>query len=194
MIAGPRPSLIGAAHARAAAAGFELSSEDEVGRLLAVLAAATSPGGRILELGTGVGVGLAWLVTGLGRRTDVEVVSIESDPDLVSRVRAARWPEYVSLHCGDALELLERAGQFDLIFADAEGGKTDGLEHTLAALRPAGVLVVDDMAPRPDDSYHRALWPNLARAREELLAHPALVCVELDWSSGVIVCARRRDA
>ena len=188
-----KTALVDSARERARAAGFQLSSENDVGRLLAVLAAATLADGRILELGTGVGVGLAWLVTGLGQRTDVGVVSVERDPDLVDRARAERWPEYVSLHCADALDFLDRVGHFDLIFADAEGGKTEGIERTIGALRPGGLLVVDDMSPRPDDPYHSSLWPQLARAREVLVSHPALACVELDWSSGVIVCARRRD-
>jgi predicted O-methyltransferase YrrM len=185
---------VAAARQRAAQAGFQLSSDDEVGRLLAVLAAATPRGGRILELGTGVGVGLAWLVTGLGQRTDVEVLSVENDPDLFAHACGARWPEFVALRCADALALLEQVGKFDLIFADAEGGKTEGLECTIGALRPGGLLVVDDMTARPDDARHSQLWPQLANVREILLGHRGLVCVELAWASGLIVCARRLDA
>ena len=68
------------ARARAAAAGFDLSCDDEVGALMAALAAGVPRGGRILELGTGVGVGLAWIVAGLEGRSDVEVHSVEVDP------------------------------------------------------------------------------------------------------------------
>lgn len=49
-----------AAHERAAKTDFELACEVEVGRLLAALSAAVPEGSRILEIGTGVGVGLAW--------------------------------------------------------------------------------------------------------------------------------------
>ena len=43
-----------------------MACEPGVGRLLAVLAAAVPVYGRILEMGTGVGVGTAWIVYGLG--------------------------------------------------------------------------------------------------------------------------------
>lgn len=47
------PPLVEEMAAAGAAAGFGLSCEPEVGRLLAVLAAAVPPGGAVLELGTG---------------------------------------------------------------------------------------------------------------------------------------------
>ena len=76
------PASVLAAHERAASAGFQLACEVEVGRLLAALAAAVPGGGRVLEIGTGVGVGLAWLVHGLGARRDVEVVTVELDDEV----------------------------------------------------------------------------------------------------------------
>jgi demethylmenaquinone methyltransferase/2-methoxy-6-polyprenyl-1,4-benzoquinol methylase len=59
------PGIVSDAYTRAQAATFELSCDPEVGKLLSVLAGAVPTGGRILELGTGVGVGLAWIVHGL---------------------------------------------------------------------------------------------------------------------------------
>ena len=74
------PERVRAAMSRAAAAAFELSSEPAVGRAIMTLAAAVRQGGRILEIGTGLGVGTAWLVEGLETRPDVELVTIECDP------------------------------------------------------------------------------------------------------------------
>jgi demethylmenaquinone methyltransferase/2-methoxy-6-polyprenyl-1,4-benzoquinol methylase len=176
-------SLISAAHDRAEAAGFTISSEPPVGALLAVLSAAVPPGGRILEIGTGAGVGLAWLVEGLRGRTDVEVHSVERDPRLGRLAAAAEWPENVTLHDGDVLELFDTLGAFDLIFADAEGGKWHRLDRTIAALAPGGHLLVDDMA---DDNERTA------RVRETLLAHLDLATVELSCGSGLILATRRR--
>ncbi|MYS80280.1 hypothetical protein [Embleya scabrispora] len=53
------PEIVGHAVALATACGFALSSEPKVGRLLPVLAAAVPTDGRILEPGTGAGVGAA---------------------------------------------------------------------------------------------------------------------------------------
>ena len=59
---GELPRSVLAAYERAGRAGFQLACEAEVGRLLAALAPAVPRGGRVLEIGTSVGVGLAWLV------------------------------------------------------------------------------------------------------------------------------------
>ena len=61
------------ARANAERLGFTMSSDDETGRLLSVLASAVPAGGRILELGTGVGFGTAALVAGLVGRDDIRV-------------------------------------------------------------------------------------------------------------------------
>lgn len=81
------------ASANARERGFARSCAREVGRYLAALAAAVPAGGRVLELGTGVGVGSGWLVHGLGARPDVEITTVELDPttaDVAARVRVTR--------------------------------------------------------------------------------------------------------
>jgi predicted O-methyltransferase YrrM len=143
-----RPAIVDGAHQRASKLGFGLSCDDATGRLLAVLAAAVPEGGRILEIGTGTGAGTAWLVHGLGERTDVRIVSIESDVTVAEANASAPWPSYVELWAGDAMDLLAGLGTFDLVFPDAPAGKWTGLSKTLAALRPRGVLVVDDMSQK----------------------------------------------
>lgn len=183
------PDGVAAALTRAVRHGFKLSCEPLVGRLLAILAAAVPPDGRILELGTGVGTGLAWIVHGLGSRTDVKVISVERNPQTATVAREGLWPASVELLVGDAELLLPRLGEFDLIFADAEGGKWTGLNYTLAALGPRATLVVDDMnMAHIRDHEHRAA---ITRVREQLVADPRLVTVELALSSGIIVAVRR---
>jgi hypothetical protein len=59
------------------------------------------PEAEFLEIGTGVGVGTAWLTEGIGRRTDVNLVTLEMDSRLrrIGRDRDdyrikidVRWP------------------------------------------------------------------------------------------------------
>ena len=58
-----------------------------------MLAAAVRRDGRVLEIGTGAGVGLAWIVEGLGDREDVELVTIDIDKELVTAVAEGDdWP------------------------------------------------------------------------------------------------------
>lgn len=187
-------------------AGFGMSCEPSTGALLAVLAAAVPVGGRILELGTGAGVGTAWIVHGLGDRTDVEVVTVDNDPAVSEIARGASWPRTVRFVVGDAVEVTGREvvgreviggevtggeGAFDLIFADAQGGKWDGLDGTIAALRPGGQLLVDDMTPPyfADDNHET----KTEEVRVRLLAHPGLVSVPIAWASGLILSTRRHS-
>jgi demethylmenaquinone methyltransferase/2-methoxy-6-polyprenyl-1,4-benzoquinol methylase len=183
------PERVERATARGVEAGFTMSCDPSVGRLLSVLAAATPPNGRILELGTGCGVGLAWIVDGLAGRADVEVTSIEFDHAVAEVARRSDWPRSVSIVEADAVEVFPSLGGFDLVFADAQGGKWDRLDLTIAAVRPRGVLVVDDMTPLQWESDHHRT--KTEEVRERLLAHPDLVAVELAPGSGVILCTRR---
>src|SRR3954453_21032802 len=130
---------------RGAAVGFTQSCEADVGRLLAVLVGGVPAGGRVLEIGTGAGYGTAWLTEGLATRSDVEIVSVEIDDARQAAVATDDWPSSVTFVTGDVLELFDSLGTFDLVFADAQGGKWDRLDRTVDALRPAGLLVVDDM-------------------------------------------------
>lgn len=183
------PPLVAAAASRAREAGFLMSCDPAVGRLLAVLAAHLPARAKVAELGTGVGVGTAWITSGLLPRTDVTVTTVESDRQTAALAAGGDWPSFVSLHHGQALGVLAEGGPYDLIFADAPEGKWHGLDQTIAALGPHGMLVVDDMTPLPD-------WPDDQQAkvnqvRQALLTAPGLITVELAHGSGVILGTRR---
>jgi demethylmenaquinone methyltransferase/2-methoxy-6-polyprenyl-1,4-benzoquinol methylase len=185
------PPLVREAVARAREAGFRYSCEPAVGHLLATLAAHLPAGARVLELGTGTGVGTAWITAGLLPRTDVTVVTAEIDPATAAVAARGDWPGFVELRCAGALTVLGGSGRFDLIFADAPGGKWDGLDRTIAALAPHGMLIADDMTPAPHwDSEHRA---RQREVRQTLLGSPLLASVELAHGSGVILSTRRHE-
>lgn len=189
MTARALPEQVRLAAERAADAGFTMSCDPDTGRLLAVLAAAVPPGGRVLELGTGTGVGTAWIVHGLQGRADVEVRTVEIDPATAELAAASDWPGWVQLIVGDAVDITRCSGSFDLIFADAQGGKWEGLDSTVAALRPRAHLLVDDMTPAVFIDGGRAR--KTAEVRSRLLGHPDLVSVEIAWSTGLILSSRR---
>ncbi|GAA2531014.1 O-methyltransferase [Winogradskya humida] len=183
------PAVVTAAHRRAESVGFGYSREPLTGRLLATLSAAVRPGGRVLELGTGAGVGLAWIEYGLGGRSDVQVISVEFDEALAAAVRRSGLPPGFDVRVGDAEKLLAGLGTFDLIFADAPAGKWTGLHLTIAALAAAGVLLVDDMDPgRYTEPDHR---DTVDRIRRTLTEHHGLVTTELSVGSGLIVAVAR---
>jgi predicted O-methyltransferase YrrM len=105
----------------------------------------------------------------------------------VAVARSGDWPPFVRFVTADALDVLE-PDRFDLLFADAPAGKWWGSRRTVAALRPGGLLVVDDMAAAhtPGAEWHE----ELARAREKILGHPELVASELRFGSDVILAVR----
>lgn len=165
---------------------FLASCDPLVGQLLAVLAGGVRRGGRILEIGTGGGVGTAWLTTGAPRGASIE--TIEADADLSSAVASLGWPAHVTFRIGNAVELLPEVGTFDLVFADAEGGKWYGLESTLETVAVGGLLVVDDMRPpRWESDRHRSMTE---KVRDRLCCDERLMVAELECSTGVIIARR----
>lgn len=186
------PPAVGAGYARARQVGFIKSCCPEVGALMSVLAAAVPTGGRILELGTGVGVGLAWIVQGLRDRTDVEVVSVEIDPQKSDLTAGAGWPDWVTLVVGDAKEVVPSLGEFDLIFLDVPGGlKASLFDCVIAVLRPRGQLLIDDMNPYWGKGKVRL--PLDGRDPERLLEDPRVACALLRYASGMILASRLPD-
>ena len=171
----------------ALAAGFPGSCTDATGRLLAVLAA-SRPGGRTAESGTGFGVGTAWLASGLG--ADGTLVTVEREPDR-SAAAAALFADdpRVRVLTGD-WRLLADHGPYDVFFCDG-GGKRDDPDAVVDLLAPGGLLVLDDLTP--DDGWPPRFEGAVDALRVRYLTHPALVAVPLAVRAGegVLVAARR---
>jgi predicted O-methyltransferase YrrM len=153
-----------------------------------VLASAVPPNGRILEIGTGAGVGTAWIAAGLGERTDVELVTIEADPRMISAVRAWEWPDYVEILMADASDVIDTLGAFNLVFADAAPVKYRHIDSVFAALQPRGILVIDDLEPGAQTSDLQRT--EKAELRRAIFGKTSLRGVEIATSTGVIMAAR----
>src|SRR3954447_9843777 len=67
------PPVLAAIQAETARLGFSMASEPKTGALLAALSA-SKPGGRLLELGTGTGIGTAWLLSGMDATATLDTV------------------------------------------------------------------------------------------------------------------------
>jgi predicted O-methyltransferase YrrM len=95
--------------------GFMMPSEPKTGALLAALAA-SKPGGRLLELGTGTGLGIAWLLTGMDADARLDTVDIEANVVAVARRHLAA-DSRVTFHVMDGAAFMSRSAhsQFDLI-------------------------------------------------------------------------------
>ncbi|MEV4556830.1 class I SAM-dependent methyltransferase [Kitasatospora sp. NPDC049285] len=183
------PAVLAAITASCTALGFEMSCDLTTGQLLRSLAAAR-PGGRILELGTGAGVGAAWLLSGM--TPDATLLTVEQDPALVAVATSHLGADpRIELVQDDGAALLDRlAGRrFDLIFADTWPGKFTHLEQALALLAPGATYLVDDLLPQPAWPADHA--PKAAALTTHLLAHPDLHATYLDCSTGLLLATRR---
>ncbi|MEV6417853.1 class I SAM-dependent methyltransferase [Kribbella sp. NPDC051718] len=181
------PATLPVLRAAALDAGFAMSCDERTGSLLTVLAAAC-PGGRVLELGTGVGEGTAWLLDGMDAAS--HLVSVELDAAVQAIARAELDDTRVTFVTGDGGEWLESydGPPFDLVFADTWPGKFTHLERALELVVPGGMYLIDDLLPQPN-------WPDghgaaVDRLLAELAERDDFRTVRLSWSTGLLVAAR----
>jgi predicted O-methyltransferase YrrM len=170
------PALVGRARALAERLGFEHSCRPEVGRLLHVLAAERGRS-RVAEIGTGCGVGTAWMASALAPA--VPLVTAEADPALAAAAaRLFRADPSVRVLPGDWRQVLPPEAPFDLVFADGGRAKEAG-DEVLALLTPGGTVVIDDLTPgRPGPDPVREFWlerPDVAAT--ELLTTPVSAAI-----------------
>jgi predicted O-methyltransferase YrrM len=183
------PAALAAIEAQTAELNFGMASEPRTGALLRALAA-SKPGGRLLELGTGTGIATAWILSGMDEASTL--TSVDTDPD--AQAVAQRF-----LGTDGRLTLLNEDGaaflrsqpqlSFDLVFADAMPGKYEALDAALAAVKPGGFYVIDDLLPQPNwPEGHAAKVPVLV---DRLAADLEFTIVPLAWASGLVIAVRK---
>jgi predicted O-methyltransferase YrrM len=176
------------------AIGFTLSSNMQTGSLLRILAA-SKPGGKFLELGTGTGHSAAWIQEGMDM--DSTLMTIDTNPDYVAIARHYLGDDprilFIVNDAGIFLKAIQdQRGTFDLIFADTIPGKFTYLNETLELLKVGGLYVVDSMLPQANWPVNHA--PRVAELIATLEERSDLRLSKLHWSTGVIIAAKvKRD-
>ena len=183
------PAALPAIEERTRAMGFDMASEARTGALLRALAA-SKPGGRLLELGTGTGVATAWILAGMDAHSTLTSVDISSTHQHVAREFLGHDTR-LTLVLEDGHQFLKRqpAASYDFVFADSMPGKFEGLEDCLRIVKPGGLYIVDDLIPQ-------VKWPEGHAEKVPLLIdHLAgdgrFAIAPLYWATGVIVAVRR---
>ena len=176
------PVLVVRARAAAADLGFERSCGDDDGRLLHVLAGRRGIE-RVAEIGTGAGVGTAWLASALP--PGAPLFSAEIEPRL-ARAAAHLFADDPDVHVltGDWRLALPPHAPFDLLFVDGGGAKDDP-DAVLGLAAPGATIVMDDFS---------ATWEGPDPRRERWFGHPRVVSVELGTGGDarVLVAVVRR--
>ncbi len=182
------PATVRRLHARSAEIGFAIACDNRTGALLRTLVA-SKPVGRILELGTGTGVGSAWLLAGMN--PGARLVTVEREPEL-ARIAHQELGE------DDRLEVVTSDADtwiaacpgpgIDLVFVDCRPGKFHARSALLNYLKPGGFYLADDLLPQPT-------WPEGHQARvdsflTEIHDHTNLQVTLLTWSSGLVLAVR----
>lgn len=171
------------------ASGFTMASDIYTCSLLKTLAA-SKPGSRFLELGTGSGLSTSWILEGMDAQSTL--VSIDND---------ARLLEIARNHLGDdqRLALVHTDGEewvnahlderYDYIFADTWHGKYLLLDEVLNMLNPGAFYIIDDMLPQPN-------WPEghdrkALNLIEYLDGRQDLTVTKQVWATGIILAVKR---
>ena len=183
------PPLAAMAQRVADKGGFRLSSQPQTGAILRTLAA-SKPGGRLLEVGAGVGVGAAWLLAGMNAQA--RLITLEVHPKLAGVCRSIlAEDDRVEVVTADATQwLADYSGPpFDLVFVDTTITKFERRDLLVAHMSDGALLVADDLLPQ--DKWTTAHLPRVERFRREILQEPDLVPTLVDWASGLVIAARR---
>jgi predicted O-methyltransferase YrrM len=161
------PPLVARARAAAAELGFDRGCRDEDGLLLHVLAARRGIE-RVAEIGTGAGVGTAWLATALP--PGVPLFTAESDAARASSA-AALFVDDQDVHvlAGDWRVVLPPHAPFDLVFVDG-GRAKDEPDAVIGLATPGATIVMDDFS---------ADWDGPDARRDRWLEHARVATTEV---------------
>jgi predicted O-methyltransferase YrrM len=167
---------------------FSMPSDLQTGCLLRTLVT-SKPNGFFLELGTGTGLSLAWIVEGMDKYSNV--ISLDNEEKYLSIAKKYfDKDKRVKIICGDGVNWIKnnQEKQFDLIFADSWPGKYNTLEEVLSMLKVGGLYVIDDMLPQPN-------WPEghqekVFKLIEYLEKRLDFRITKMNWSTGIIIASK----
>ncbi len=183
-----KPAIHSKIEAKSAEIGFTMPSDLYIGSLLKTLIA-SKVGGNFLELGTGIGLSLSWMIDGMDK--NASLTSIDNDPDLIQIGKDFfGGDERVELVLEDGGKWIEnyKGPQFDLIFADAWPGKYSHLDEVFSLLKIGGIYIIDDMSEQPN-------WPDghaekASSLIEILEKREDFHLTKMNWSTGVILMTK----
>ncbi|WP_025739596.1 O-methyltransferase [Aquimarina pacifica] len=170
--------------------GFTMPSDLYIGSLLKTLIC-SKPKANILELGTGIGLSLSWMVDGLDQGSTI--TTIDNNPSLTAIAKGFFGKDSrVKILCADASEWIKSytGESFDLIFADAWPGKYSEIDEVLELVKVGGFYIIDDMDTQPN-------WPvghqdNVNLLVQYLEKREDFNLTKMNWSTGLIIAVKTK--
>jgi len=171
------------------ACGFLQMSEISTCSLLKTLAA-TKPGSKFLELGTGTGLATAWILDGMDG--DSSLLSLDNEETLLRIAKEnLGLDKRLTLICADGGEWIKKnnRAKFSFIFADTWPGKYSHLDETLDMLEKGGIYVIDDMLPQENwPPGHSEKAANLLASLDE---REDISITKMGWASGIVIVVKK---
>lgn len=169
--------------------GFTMPSDLYIGTLLKTLIT-SKPKSNILELGTGIGLSLSWMIDGMD--SESKLISVDNDPKLIEIAEYYFLKdERIQIICEDGTKWIQnyKGDRFDLIFADAWPGKYSEVDELLDLIKIGGLYIIDDMLAQPN-------WPdghqeNVDKLIEYLEKRKDFNLTKMNWSTGIIIATKK---
>ena len=169
--------------------GFTMPSDLHIGTFLKTLIT-SKPKSTLLELGTGIGLSLSWMIDGMD--SESRLISIDNDPKLIEIAKNYFGQDKrVEIICADGTEWIKNHNEnkFDLVFADAWPGKYSEIEEILDMIKVGGLYIIDDMLTQPN-------WPdghqeNVDKLIEYLENRKDFNLTKMNWSTGIIIATKK---
>jgi len=184
-----KPEIHAKIEAKSKEIGFTMPSDLYIGTLLKTLIT-SKPKANLLELGTGVGLSLSWMIDGMDGES--KLTTVDNDPKLTQIAQQYFGKDQsVEIVCADGTEWIKQYSgeKFDLIFADAWPGKYSEIEEILELVKVGGFYVIDDMSTQPN-------WPdghqeNVDRLIAYLEGRNDFNLTKMNWSTGIIIATKK---
>lgn len=185
------PVLVDKAQGIADRGRFVMSSEPRTGALLRTLVA-SKPGGNILEVGSGVGVGAGWLLDGMDATARLTTLEVHARYAAVAR-DVLSVDDRVQVITADSTEWLEAydGPDFDFVFVDTTITKFHRRDALFAHLADGALFIADDLLPQ--DSWNSDHPPRVDKFRKEIFTEPSLITTLIDWASGLVIATYRKN-
>lgn len=184
-----KPKILPEIEAKSKEIGFTMPSDLFIGTLLKTLIT-SKPKSNILELGTGIGLSLSWMVDGMDHKS--KLTTIDNNPDLTQIAKNFFGSDKrLKFICADGSDWIKnyKGNKFDLIFADAWPGKYSDIDEALELVNLGGFYIIDDM-------QSQANWPeghqeNADRLIDYLEQRADFNLTKMDWSTGIILMTKK---